>query len=52
MAWAHAVAAVIEDAPGQQGLGLRPCRPMIVELFTERGLHGFKQLAIDNGGLP
>jgi hypothetical protein len=29
MARAHAVAAVIEEAAGQQGLGVHPCGPMI-----------------------
>jgi hypothetical protein len=29
MARAHAIAAVIEDAAGQQGLGVHPCGPMI-----------------------
>jgi hypothetical protein len=30
--------AVIDDASGEQGLGLRPSGPMIVELFTKLGL--------------
>src|ERR1700694_3288142 len=33
MARAHAVAAVIEDAAGQQGLGVHPCGPLICRLL-------------------
>src|ERR1700694_5904560 len=40
MARAHAVAAVIEEAAGQQGLGVHPCGPMICRLLTQPGLDG------------
>ena len=51
MARAHAVAAVIEDAAGQQGLGVHPCGPMICRLLTQLGLDGVEQVPIENGGL-
>ena len=51
MARAHAVAAVIEDAAGQQGLGVHPCGPMICRLLTQLGLDGVEQVPIENAGL-
>src|ERR1700733_4752663 len=51
MARAHAVAAVIEDAAGQQGRGVHPCGPMIGRLLTQLGLDGVEQVPIENGGL-
>ena len=51
MARAHAVAAVIEDAAGQQSLGVHPCGPMIGRLLTQLGLHGVEQVPIENAGL-
>ncbi len=47
----HAIAAVIEDAAGQQGLGLHPCGLVIVHLFGQLGLDGIEQVPIDNGRL-
>src|SRR6202007_2446597 len=51
MARAHAVAAVIKDAAGQQGLGVHPCGPMIGRLLTQLGLDGVEQVPIENAGL-
>src|ERR1700692_4434597 len=51
MARAHAVAAVIEEAAGQQGLGVHPCGPMICRLLTQLGLDGVEQVPIENAGL-
>ena len=47
----HAIAAVIEDAADQQGLGPRPCGLVIVYLFGQPVLDGIEQIAVDNGGL-
>ena len=47
MARAHAIAAIIEDTTGQQGLGLTPCTLMIVDLLVELGLHRFEQSLFD-----
>ena len=47
----HAVAAVVKDPPGQQGLGLHSRGLMIVHLFGELGLHGLEQAPVDNGRL-
>ena len=51
MARAHAVAAVIEDAAGQQGRGVHPCGPMICRLLTQLGLDGVEQVPIENAWL-
>src|SRR5215471_1010021 len=51
MARAHAIAAIIEDTTGQQGLGLTPCTLMIVDLLVELGLHRIEQSLFENGGL-
>ena len=51
MGRAHAVAAVIEDAAGQQGLGLHPAGPVVGDLFIQLGLDGNEQGPIENGGL-
>src|SRR5262245_22035130 len=49
MARAHPIAAVIEDAPRQQGLGFHPSGSEIAHLFVELGLHRVEQIAIDDG---
>jgi hypothetical protein len=49
--WAHAIAAVIEDAPDQQGLGLHADGLVIVQLFAQLGLDRIEQVTIDNGRL-
>jgi hypothetical protein len=51
MAWAHAVAAVIEDAAEQETVGFGPCCLMVVDLHVQLGLDGFKQILIENGWL-
>jgi hypothetical protein len=51
MGRAHAVAAVIEDAAGQQGLGLHPAGLVVGRLFIQLGLDGIEQGPIENGGL-
>src|SRR6516165_11840954 len=51
MAWAHAVAAVIEEAADQETFGFRPCGLMVVDLLIKLGLDGLKQILIENGGL-
>ena len=51
MARGHAVAAVIEDASGQQRLGFHPCGRVIVALLVQLGLDGVEQVPINNGGL-
>src|SRR6478672_9551726 len=51
MARAHAIAAVIEDAASQQGLGVHPCGPMICRLLAQLGLDGVEQVPIENAGL-
>src|SRR5437868_6985928 len=51
MTWAHAVAAVIEDAADQQCLGLHPRGLVIVQLFTQLSLNGVEQAPIHDGGL-
>src|SRR5262249_59648953 len=47
----HAIAAVIEDASSQQGLGPHPFGLMIVRLFAQLGLDGVKQVSVDDGSL-
>src|SRR5246127_1220240 len=51
MARAHAVAAVIKDAAGQQGVGVHPCGPMIGRLLTQLGLDGVEKVPMQNAGL-
>src|SRR6476660_8143838 len=51
MARAQAVAAVIEDAAGQQGLGVHPCGPMIGRLLTQLGLDSVEQVQIEKARL-
>ena len=51
MARAHAIAAVIEDAPDQQSFGLPPSGRVIVQLFGQLGLDGIEQVTIDDRGL-
>src|SRR5215813_9825538 len=51
MAWAHAIAAAVEDTADQQGLGLHPCGFLTLHLFAQLGLDGLEQAPIDNGRL-
>jgi hypothetical protein len=51
MAWAQAIAAIIEEATDQQSLGFGPFGLMVVDLSIEFGLDGFKQILIENGRL-
>lgn len=51
MGRAHAVAAVIEDAARQQGLGLHPNGLVFDRLFIQLGLDGVEKRAIENCGL-
>src|ERR1700716_3351600 len=51
MARAHAVATVVIDATGQQGIGFAACGGLIVAVVVELGLHGVKEVAIEDGGL-
>ena len=51
MGRAHAVAAVIEDAAGQQGLGLHPACLGAGRLFIQFGLNGIEQGSINDWGL-
>jgi len=44
----HAIAAVIEDASSQQGLGLHPFGLVIIQLFAQLGLDGVKQVPVDD----
>jgi len=48
MARAHAVAAIIEEAADQQALGFGPFSIMVVDLFIQLSLDGFKQVIIKN----
>ena len=48
----HSVAAIIEDAADQQGLGFGArCFVMTVRCSFELGLDGLEQIAIDDGRL-
>src|SRR5258708_38405028 len=51
MARAHAVAAVVEDASGQQRFRFHPGRLVTVILLVQFGLDGIEQRTIDNGRL-
>jgi hypothetical protein len=51
VARAHAIAPVIEDATGQQSLGLHSRHLMTVHLLVQFGLDGVEQSSIDNSGL-
>src|SRR4051812_15610069 len=48
MARAHAVAAVVEDASGQQRFRLHPGRLVAVVLLVQLSLDGIEQRTIDN----
>src|SRR5258708_25994030 len=51
MAWGHSVATVVIDATEQQGFGFGACDRVIVALVVELGLHGVKEITIEDGGL-
>src|SRR5215207_176098 len=44
----HAVAAIVEDAPEQKGVGARSGAPLAAALLVEPRLHGLEQRAFDN----
>src|SRR5262249_48847004 len=51
MARAHAVAAVIEEAAGQQALRFGPVCLMVGELRVQLCRDGLEEVLIENGGL-
>ena len=51
MGGGHPVAPVVIDAADQQGLGFGARGRVIVALLVELGLHGVKEITIEDGGL-
>ena len=51
VARAHAIAAVIEDATGEQVPRMYPGDGMIVRLLAQLGLDGLEEVLVENGGL-